>query len=84
MKTISYSEMLINAQDLMSNKDKEIIELREQLTKATAKTKADAIYLFLDFLEHEYDGSFNRQDITYCLQNFASSLEGTKNIYKQE
>ncbi|OFA33331.1 hypothetical protein BAE46_01055 [Glaciecola punicea] len=62
----------------------EFQKLDEQLTKATAKTKADAIYLFLDFLEHEYDGSFNRQDITYCLQNFASSLEGTTNIYKQE
>jgi hypothetical protein len=76
--TIEQLNTIIKARDM------QIIELREQLTKATAKTKADAIYLFLDFLEHEYDGSFNRQDITYCLQNFASSLEGTTNIYKQE
>jgi hypothetical protein len=62
----------------------EFQKLDSRLTEVTTKTKADAIYLFLDFLEHEYDGSFNRQDITYCLQNFASSLEGTTNIYKQE
>jgi hypothetical protein len=45
MKTISYSEMLkmLNAQDLMSKKDKELVSLREQLAQtqkqlASAKT----------------------------------------------
>jgi hypothetical protein len=39
MKTISYSEMLkmLNAQDLMSKKDKELVSLREQLASASSE-----------------------------------------------
>ncbi|OFA33330.1 hypothetical protein BAE46_01050 [Glaciecola punicea] len=46
MKTISYSEMLkmLNAQDLMSKKDKELVSLREQLAQAE-KQVASAAYL---------------------------------------